>query len=93
VLGAVAAVEMLSAAIYDASAALAGNKIGAEAASAGVGTTFFQSWTQQAKDLNHETSDMVAMLEKFREASTDSIQNVGRAGDKHTGSPGEDREA
>jgi hypothetical protein len=67
------------------------NKIGAGAASAGVGTAFFQGWVNSAKELNHETSDMVAMLEKFREASTQSIQDAGKAGDKHTGSSGEDR--
>lgn len=45
-------------------------KVASQAQSAGVGTTFFQGWTLQAKDLNTEVSTLTAMLEKAREAST-----------------------
>lgn len=83
-IAAVAAFELFSAAVYNAREALDGlNKIGTQARAAGVGTTFFQSWTQQAKELNHETSDMVAMLEHARKAMTDTIGENGE-GPKNT---------
>lgn len=44
--------------------------IGAKAQGAGVGTTFLQSWTQQAKELNTEAGKLEAMLTRAREAST-----------------------
>ena len=53
------------------------NAIAAGAAKAGVGTTFFQSWTKQAKELNLETSDLVGILQKAREAVTDTIGENG----------------
>lgn len=54
-------------------------KIGAQASAAGVGTTFFQSWTQQAKGLNAEVSTLTAMLERAREAATTRIGEGGPA--------------
>lgn len=48
-------------------------KIGAEARNLGIGTTFLQSLTGQAKALGTEVSALTAMLDKAREASTVSI--------------------
>jgi hypothetical protein len=45
-------------------------KIGADARAAGVGTTFLQSLTGQAKALQVEVSSLTAMLDTAREAST-----------------------
>jgi hypothetical protein len=61
--------------------------IGSQSKNAGVGTTFFQGWTQQAKELNLETSDLVGMLEKARQAATETI-GEGKLGPT---SPGRDR--
>ncbi|MGQ0445944.1 MAG: hypothetical protein ACT4O2_12670 [Beijerinckiaceae bacterium] len=54
-------------------------KIGTGAASAGVGTSFFQAFTGQAKGLKVETSELVAMLQKAREAATETIGENGAA--------------
>ncbi|MGH6846605.1 MAG: hypothetical protein ACREC0_03940 [Methylocella sp.] len=51
--------------------------IGTGAAKAGVGTSFFQAFTMQAKELNLETSDLVAMLQYAREANTTNIGENG----------------
>jgi hypothetical protein len=48
-------------------------KIGSQAQGAGVGTTFFQSWTQQARDLHVEVRTLEGMLEHARQASTVKI--------------------
>jgi len=53
--------------------------IGSGASRAGVGTSFFQAWTQQAEKLNLKTGDLVAMLEKAREAMTETIGENGGA--------------
>jgi hypothetical protein len=45
-------------------------KIGTQAQGAGVGTTFLQSWTQQARDLHVEVRTLEGMLEHARQAST-----------------------
>jgi hypothetical protein len=97
-LGAVAALKVAIDLVGEAAAAAQANldklvKIGAGAAKAGVGTSFFQAWTGQAKALNLEVSDMVGMLEKFREASTQSILEGGKSGgaDLRTGMAGADR--
>ncbi|MGQ0444738.1 MAG: hypothetical protein ACT4O2_06350 [Beijerinckiaceae bacterium] len=77
-LAAVVALKAVPAALDAAGEKLAGlNKIGADAAKAGVGATFFQSYTQQAKEFGHEVSDLTAQLEKFREASTTRIGEDG----------------
>ena len=47
--------------------------IGSKSTGAGVGTTFFQSWTQQAKDLHLQVSDLEGMLNNARAASTTSL--------------------
>ena len=97
-LGAVAVLKVAIDLVGEAAAAAQANldklvKIGAGAAKAGVGTSFFQAWTGQAKALNLEVSDMVGMLEKFREASTQSILEGGKSSgaDLRTGIAGADR--
>lgn len=48
-------------------------KIGAKAKDLGVGTTFFQGLTGQAKELGTEASKLTAMLDQAREAATQRI--------------------
>lgn len=48
-------------------------KLGVQARDAGVGTTFLQSLTGQAKTLGTEVSSLTSMLDKAREASTTRI--------------------
>lgn len=68
-------------------------KIGAQAQAAGVGTTFFQGWTKQARELNAETSDLVAMLARARAAATESISTAdnSEAGNARSSSAGRSR--
>lgn len=55
-------------------------KIAADARGAGVGTTFLQSLTGQAKTLGTEVSTLTGMLERARDASTVSIgEGTGKA--------------
>lgn len=54
-------------------------KIAQTARGAGVGTTFLQSLTGQARDLGVEAGKLTAMLEKAREASTVRIGEGGAA--------------
>jgi len=51
--------------------------IATNAKNAGVGTTFFQTWALQARDLKLETADLTAMLDKAREAATRHIGEKG----------------
>ncbi|WP_034998454.1 hypothetical protein [Beijerinckia mobilis] len=53
--------------------------IATNAKNAGVGTTFFQTWALQARDLKFETADLTAMLDKAREAATRHIGEKGEA--------------
>lgn len=89
--GAFAAVEALKLIAAGAAAARAGLdelvKIGTGAAAAGVGTSFFQAWIGQAEALKLSTADLVAMLEKAREASTETIGENGQP----SSSPGRNR--
>jgi len=48
-------------------------KIATSSRGVGVGTSFYQAWTAQAKELNVETSDLVGMLNRARQAATVSI--------------------
>lgn len=68
-------------------------KIGAQAQAAGVGTTFFQGWTKQAHELNLETSDLVGMLARAREAATESLGAAGNGeiGNAQSSSAGRSR--
>ncbi len=68
-------------------------KIGVQAQAAGVGTTFFQGWTKQARELNAETSDLVAMLARARAAATESISTAdnSEAGNARSSSAGRSR--
>lgn len=54
-------------------------KLAADAKQAGVGTSFFQAWTLQAKDLQTEVSTLAGMLERARAASTTRLGENGQA--------------
>lgn len=97
--GVLVAVESIKALIHAAEDAEAArgklNQLAAAASKAGVGTSFFQGWIGQAKELKLETSDLVAMLDRARAAATESIQEIDRLGERRedlrTGTAGGDR--
>jgi len=53
-------------------------KIGRDAATAGVGTNFFQAWTKQAHELGVETETLVRTLNKARESATVNLGHEGQ---------------
>ena len=58
--------------------------IASAASAVGVGTTFFQAYTQQAKELGVEASTLTAELAKLNEVSTAKLHTKSDADDKTT---------